>query len=272
MKKKIWKIILIIILLLIILIAAVFYFGVRSYMTKDEEAKAAAPGNTSEYDLEKAEPLEDSPLAGKKILFLGSSVTYGAAAQGCSFADYIGRLDGVDVTKEAVSATTLVDEFSIFAWIGYGDGRSYVTRLKKVDTSIPFDAVVVQLSTNDATMGKTLGEISASKDRKDFDVKTITGAIEFIISYCSEVWQCPVIFYTGSYYESDAYAQMVSRLHELEGKWDITVADLYNDKELNDIDQELHDFYMYDQIHPTKAGYLEWWTPEIQEALYRAIN
>lgn len=29
-----------------------------------------------------------------------------------------------------------------------------------------------------------------------------------------------------------------------------------------------YDFYMYDKIHPTKAGYLEWWLPTIQEYLY----
>lgn len=270
-KKKVWKILLICLIVLIVVAAGMFYFGVKSYMTKDEATKAEAPGNADAYSLENVKPLENSPLSGKKILFLGSSVTYGAAAQGCSFADYIGRLDGVEVTKEAVSATTLADDFSIFAFIGYGDGRSYVTRLNKVDTSIPFDAVVVQLSTNDATMGKPLGEISVSTDKADFDVKTVTGAMEYIIAYCRETWHCPVIFYTGSYYESEAYAAMVDRLHELAEKWDIAVADLYNDEKLNDIDPERYDFYMFDPIHPTKAGYLEWWTPAIEAVLYDAV-
>ena len=26
--------------------------------------------------------------------------------------------------------------------------------------------------------------------------------------------------------------------------------------------------YMADPIHPTKAGYLKWWTPKIEEGLY----
>ena len=36
-------------------------------------------------ELEKVEVLKDSPLKGKRIGFLGSSITYGSAAQGVSF-------------------------------------------------------------------------------------------------------------------------------------------------------------------------------------------
>lgn len=145
-------------------------------------------------------------------------------------------------------------------------------RLEKVKKTCSFDAVVVQLSTNDATNNKPLGEINMSKEISDFDTKTVTGAMEYIIGYCQKTWNCPVIFYTGSYYESDAYAAMVQRLHELQEKWDIAVADLYTDEEFNDIDQKLYDLYMYDSIHPTKAGYLEWWTPAIENILYEAVD
>ncbi len=61
---------------------------------------------------------------------------------------------------------------------------------------------------------------------------------------------------------------MVDRLWDIEEKWGIGVIDLYNDKKLNDIDEDTYNFYMYDQIHPTKAGYLKWWTPAIEAYLY----
>ncbi len=266
-KRKVWKILIIILIALVAVCVVTFVVGIKSYMSNDNEAKAAMPGNGEEYAPENVTPLDNSPLRGKKILFLGSSVTYGAAAQGCSFADYIGKLDGAEITKEAVSATTLVDEFSIFAFLGYGDGRSYVTRLNKVDKKAEFDAVVVQLSTNDATMGKPLGEISSSDQLSDFDTKTVTGAMEYIIAYVQKTWGCPVVFYTGSYYESEAYSAMVNRLLELQEKWDVHVIDLYNDAELNSIDEETYNFYMFDKIHPNKAGYLKWWTPAIQKGL-----
>lgn len=242
------------------------------YVRIDEGKKREAPGNADQYAVENVGVVPDSPLKGKKILFLGSSVTDGAASQGCSFADYLGKTDGVLVTKEAVGATTLVDEFSIAPFLIGGNGDSYVTRLKNVDKSIRFDAVVVQLSTNDATMNKELGRISESFDPADVDTKTITGAMEYIIWYVKKTWGCPVIFYTGSYYESEAYSAMVSRLLELQEKWDIGIIDLYNDVHLNSIDQETYSFYMYDKVHPTKAGYLEWWLPAIQEYLYSFLG
>ena len=267
-REKRKKIAWIVVLCVLVVLTAIGAIGGAQYAKKDAAAKAAAPGNAEDYALDNVKALESSPLEGKRILFLGSSVTYGAAAQGVSFADYLGKLDGVIVTKEAVSATTLVDEFSIFAYLGSHNGDSYVKRLKNVDQNTAFDAVVVQLSTNDATMNKPLGEVAESKELADFDVKTITGAMEYIIVYVQDTWNCPVVFYTGSYYESEAYAAMVNRLLELQTKWDIGVIDLYYDEQLNDIDEDTYNFYMFDKIHPTKAGYLEWWTPAMEAYLY----
>ena len=59
---------------------------------------------------------------GEKIIFLGSSVTYGASAKGVSFEDYIGKRNQAEVVKEAVSGTTLVDN----------GANSYISRLKKI--------------------------------------------------------------------------------------------------------------------------------------------
>lgn len=67
-------------------------------------------GNGDEYSAANATKADGSPLEGKTILFLGSSVTYGSAAKGESFADYLAARDGVIVVKEAVSGTLLVDQ------------------------------------------------------------------------------------------------------------------------------------------------------------------
>ena len=48
-----------------------------------------------------------------------------------------------------------------------------------------------------------------------------------------EKFNCPVVFYTGSYYESDRYSKMVDILLELSNKMDFYVADLYTDEEFN---------------------------------------
>ena len=192
-------------------------------------------------------------------MFLGSSVTYGSASLQESFADFIAKRSGADYVKEAVSGTTLVDEGI----------DSYISRLQKVDKEEDFDLFICQLSTNDASQGKELGEISESGE---FDTRTVCGAIEYIITYVRNAWGCPVVFYTNAYYESAEYAAMVSALRQIEAKYGIGVIDLYTDEVFNDITEQERALYMADAIHPTRAGYLEWWTPKMEEYLYTFVN
>ncbi len=212
-------------------------------------------GNADRYSVENVQPLDNSPLEGKRICYLGSSVTYGASSLQTSFVEYIAKRNKTTFVKEAVSGTTLVD-----------DGNSYVKRLKNIDKNEKFDLFVCQLSTNDASKKKTLGNVD------DQDAKTVCGAINFIIDYARQTWNCPVVFYTNAYYESKQYAKMVAALDEIAKIKDIFVADLYTDEQFNAISDEQRKLYMEDKIHPTKAGYLEWWTPAIEKTLYKAIG
>lgn len=219
-------------------------------------------GNSKHYHLKYVEALKDSPLKGKKIIFLGSSVTEGAHAKGTSFVDYIAKRHGIDYIKEAVSGTTLVNQ----------DASSYVERLKTIDPTYPADLFVCQLSTNDASQGFPLGQLSKSFDQESFDTSTITGAIENIIAYASRTWQCPIVFYTGTQYDNDAYDQMVMRLHDIKEKWGIDIIDLWHEESMQDIGPDQRALYMNDlTVHPTKAGYRDWWTPVIEKGLYKHI-
>lgn len=215
-------------------------------------------GNAHEYSLENTEALEDSPLKGKTIIFLGSSVTYGSASKGESFADFMEKRDGIISVKEAVSGTTLVDT---------GD-KSYISRMKKIDKNIKADAFICQLSTNDATKKKPLGEISEGFDMNSFDTQTVAGAIEYIISYAKGTWDCPVIFYTGTKYDSSNYEKMVDLLLKIQQKWDIGVIDLWNNEEMNFVSKSDYKLYMANGIHPTRAGYRDWWLPVMEDYLY----
>ncbi len=217
-------------------------------------------GNDRQYDTAHTDRLDGDSLEGKTIIFLGSSVTYGSASGGESFVEYLQVRDGIIPVKEALSGTTLVDE-------DVRGRQSYVRRMKNIDRNIKADCFVCQLSTNDASLKKDLGTVSDSFEKKDFDVLTVAGAIEYIIAYARETWNCPVMFYTGTRYKSNEYGKMVELLKQIQQKWNIEVLDLWNDEEMNQVDKKDYAVYMANGIHPTKAGYREWWTPKFEEKL-----
>lgn len=216
------------------------------------------PGNADKYNVESVKPLAESPLEGMNICYLGSSVTYGASSLQESFVEFIAKRNGTTYVKEAVSGTTLVTT-------GAGGG-SYVSRMKKIDKNAKFDLFICQLSTNDASQNKPLGSIDST------DTTTVCGAINTIIDYAKTTWNCPVIFYTNAYYDSASYAAMVAAIKEISTVKDIGVIDLYTDTAFNDITSEQRSLYMADKIHPTKAGYLEWWMPKMEQFLYEAVR
>ena len=187
----------------------------------------------------------------KTWIFLGSSVTYGAASGGMAFPEYITKRNGCKMIKEAVSGTTLVDN----------GPDSYISRMKGIDKTLKADLFMCQLSTNDATQKKPLGRIS---ENGSYDTSTVAGAIEYIISYAKDTWNCPVVFYTNPRYDSKEYAAMVKLLRDIAVKWGIKVIDLWNDEDFNAITEAQRKQYMADPIHPTREGYLQWWTPYME--------
>lgn len=215
-------------------------------------------GNADEYSFDNLSVMENSPLDGKNLCILGSSVVYGIDSMGEAVGEYLSARFGTTLTKEAVSGTTLVDN---------GE-NSYIQRMKNnLDPAMQVDLFVCQLSTNDATQKFPLGEISNGKELSDFDTSTITGAMEYVICYAQQTWNCPVVFFTGSHYDSPEYDAMVDRVLELQEKWQIGVLNLWDDASFNSISDADRALYMYDEIHPTKAGYRVWWGPELEKQL-----
>lgn len=203
-----------------------------------------------------------SILQGKTVIFLGSSVTYGHASGGVSFADFLAERNQCKAIKEAVSGTTLVDS----------GADSYISRMKAMKVEEPVDYFICQLSTNDATQKKPLGQVSESKDMTDFDTETIAGAMEYIIAYARSTYGCQVAFYTSPKYDSDEYQAMVDCLFTLQIKWGIDIIDLWNNEAFNDVSVENYARYMADPIHPTREGYLVWWTPEFEKQIEKIFD
>ena len=189
-------------------------------------------------------------------IFLGSSVTCGA--DGRSMCEYLAQTTNANIIKWAVSGTTLSTTFD----------NSYAVRLQVViDSQDHCDHFICQLSTNDAGRGCDLGAISESFTAEDFDTTSIIGAMEYIIASVKAKWDCPVSFYTGTYFESPRYADMVAALLKLAEKWHIGVINLYNDAEMRAVDETSYKRWMRDPVHPTWEGYVEWWGPRFKEYL-----
>ena len=61
---------------------------------------------------------------------------------------------------------------------------------------------------------------------------------------------------------------MVQLLLDIQKKWDIGVIDMYNDQEMTAVyGTDQYAAWMYDEVHPNRAGYGEWWTPVIDAYL-----
>ncbi|MDR2751940.1 MAG: SGNH/GDSL hydrolase family protein, partial [Clostridiales bacterium] len=175
------KIIKIILLSIMVIVAALFGYVLLLV------SGVVYKGNASVYSVENSEVKADSPLKSKSILFLGSSVTHGVGFKGTSFVEYLEKIHGVNALKEALGGTTLVDLRT----------SSYIQRLKALDRAPKYDAFICQLSTNDATKKLPLGNV-ALDGSGSYDTSTVAGAIEEVISYVSDTWRCPIIFYTGT--------------------------------------------------------------------------
>lgn len=179
------------------------------------------------------------------LYFLGSSVTYGSATNGRSFVEELAAQTGWEYVKEAVSGTTLAVQ-------GGDHNSSYVARLKNFNKERRPEKLVVQLSTNDATQNVPLGTLS---DGEAYDVKTIIGAIEFIICYAREVWGCEVVFYTNPYFGHTKYEEMIKALYAVRQKQNIGIVDFYYMRNMERLQQETLQSYMNDAIHPNLRGY-----------------
>ncbi len=259
-KKRIMKIIgIAVVVLLVAQMGVLGWFGGLgpfSFLHKMRMNNLA--GNKPEYDFSAIEQMENSPMEGKSIAILGSSVARGEASGEYAVGEYLAARLGCTLAKETVSGTTLVDN---------GES-SYIRRMvNNMDTSAHYDLFICQLSTNDATKKMPLGNVSDSKKLEDFDTSTITGAMEYIICYAQENWSCPVVFFTGSRYDSSDYGAMVQSLYALQEKWGIGILDLWTDDTFNSISTSQRNIYMSDFIHPTRAGYRDWWGPEQEKQL-----
>ena len=262
-----------------LLLAAALVFA-SMFFTGCMACTPFAEGNDDKYAPENCERNE-TVLTGKTFYWLGSSVTLGMASMEDALPDYIAARNGATCVKDAVSGTTLAGT----------DKDGYTERLitsELFDKDADIDAFFCQVSTNDAKKKAIddLGSVTAADktDYADLDRSTAAGGMEYVVKYVEETWDCPIYFYTNAYIADEGersigdtkgsdYKKMINAVKEIADKWngmegyDVRVIDLFDNEEFNDISDEEYALYMYDAVHPYRAGYLEWWTPEVESRL-----
>lgn len=242
---------------------AVNFIAEKLVLTAKRAKYLRSNGNSDLYSFDLIEKLEGNPLEGKTICVLGSSVADGYSSNHYAVGEYFEARFGCELIKETESGTTLTNLYR----------NSYVSRMvNNIDAAEEIDLFICQLSTNDASNNLRIGEVSESTNLFDFNQWTIIGSMECIIGYAKETWNCPVVFFTGSYYDNEAYENMVNALLELQEKWDIGVINLYHNDEFNNISDEMRSIYMSDDIHPNMAGYRDWWGPEMEKQLLEYLE
>ncbi|MHA8111261.1 SGNH/GDSL hydrolase family protein [Lactobacillaceae bacterium Melli_B4] len=219
-------------------------------------------GNDELYAPSKQFYNPNSRLNDKRIVFLGSSITSGITARGDSFVDFLRIEHGVNAQKEAISGTTLAGN----------DDDSYVSRLKqKVDPNQSLDVFICQLSINDQRKDKPLGEVNKSFDIENFDINTTIGAIEYIIAYVNQHWDCPIVFFTCLSKPDSEYELLRNKLFHLQRKWNFEIIDIWGNNYIHRLNDK-HPEYMADDCHPTRAGYRYCWTPVFVRELDQIVE
>ncbi|KRN21086.1 SGNH/GDSL hydrolase family protein [Lacticaseibacillus camelliae] len=216
-------------------------------------------GNLPNYAPSAATLNPASPLYGKHIVFLGSSITYGAGAFGKSFVDDLAASDGLIADKLAISGTTLAGP----------EAKSYISRLHNFQPETTPDAFVCQLSTNDGRAGKPVGTVT-KPGTTAFDTTTTIGAMEAIITEVNHDWHCPIMFYTCLRKPDANYEQLIDSLYQLQEKYGFAILDLHHDKALASA-TSMQRFAMLDDAHPTQLGYLKLWTPLFRASLTKLL-
>lgn len=160
-------------------------------------------------------------LEGKSVYAFGDSIVAGHMYQRASFPNFVGRLEGMTVTKRAVNGATVMPS-----------GNVIVEQLAGAPAAEP-DYVVFNGGTNDAYPATLdhLGTISDGFDPARLDTSTFAGAFENLIAQLKAKYPHAGLVYVAVAKLGARDIAVQQTLRELElaicAKWGVTVADVW---------------------------------------------
>ena len=220
---------------------------------------------------------EGSPLYGKKMLFMGDSISYGSGdtvspfRTGRAWAGRIADRTGAIVTNASVSGAKVSFQRGDDNWV-------YSQYVPHQNTK--FDVIVMHGGVNDARHLRPVGALSEGTDEATLkkNQSSYAGGLEWIFYNVSKTNTDAKLFFIanhrldghdkGKAKDMSEYFNIAKAACE---KWGIIFIDLYNNKELNDKLETTTTKYLPDTLHLNGAGY-DIVTPYIISALEAGLT
>lgn len=218
-----------------------------------------------------------SPLNGKKMLFMGDSISYGSGdaaspfRTGRAWAGRIADRTGAITTNASVSGAKVSFQRGDDNWV-YSQYEPHA--------NTKFDVIVMHGGVNDARHERPVGTLSEGTDEATLkkNQSSYAGGLEWIFYNVSKTNTDAKLFFianhrldghsTGKAKDMSEYFNIAKAACE---KWGIIFIDLYNNKELNDKLETTTTKYLPDTLHLNAAGY-DIITPYIISALEAGLT
>ncbi len=222
---------------------------------------------------------EGHALYGKKMLFMGDSISYGSGdgvspfRTGRAWAGRIADRTGAIVTNASVSGAKA-------SFISGDDTAKWLYTQFDQNKKEQFDIVVMHGGVNDARHNRQIGKILDSDNETELNNAkgTYVGGLQWLFYNVKKSQPNAKLFFianhhldghsTGNAKNMAPYFDMAKKLCE---KYGIIFIDLYNNKELNDKLETTTTKYLPDTLHLNAAGY-EIITPYILDAIVAGLS
>lgn len=238
---------------------------------------ASAPHYIDNFVMTALEKEIELPLEGKTVYAFGDSIVAGHQYQKGSFVDFVANKEAMKLQKFAVNGATILDaQYS---------GGQIRTQVENAPVEAP-DFVLFDGGTNDAEYIKNNQDISygtVGEETEEFDTATFAGAFEQLVSDMKQKWPEAQLIYTAVHKLGSRDNEVQEKMHEIEmqicEKWDIAVANVYEDAELDTNDVNQKNAYTFDGVasnglpgingsgtHPNFAAIEEFYLPIVSAA------
>lgn len=221
------------------------YFGSNS--------SAATFANIRINGIDAMPTVTDAALSGKSALFVGDSISVGAAdtAMAYGWGGRIGRKYGMEWVNNSRSGATFAED---------ADNLTNETIVEQIEIKgdKSFDYVIIEGGVNDASANRPLGKISNSYDINDFDRNTFAGALEAALAYATTTWPDAhigfVVTFQVNTIDKSATSQYYNVARTVCQKWNVPYLDLNGETVKAELDIE-NTTYLSDGLHPNAAAY-----------------